>query len=70
MKSAIISLVFLIFIFIAINSGALNVIGSSAFHYLSLIMLILVFVGAAFLIGFTPKETPEKSVDEENTDGQ
>ena len=74
MKSAIFTLIILIIICIVINSGALDIISSSAFHYLSLIMLILVFAIAAFFIGFTPKESapkvPDESVDKENADDQ
>ena len=52
MKSAILSLLFLIIIFIALNSGALDVIRSSAFHYFSLIVFILVFAAAGLFVGF------------------
>lgn len=70
MKSAILTLILLIFIFFALNSGILSTINSSAFHYLSVLAFVVVIVCAAIFIGFSPKndtkETPDYS--EENQD--
>ena len=56
MKSAFLSLIILIFIFFALNSGVLSAINSSAFHYLSLLAFVIVVACAAMFIGFKPKE--------------
>lgn len=63
MKSAFLTLFFLIIIFIVLNSGALDVIRSSAFHYMSVGALVVVFIAAGLLIGFKPKENEIQQTD-------
>lgn len=63
MKSAILTLLFLIIIFIALNSGALDIIRSSAFHYMSLGVFVLVFAAAGFLVGFKQNDSESQLVE-------
>lgn len=55
MKKALITLFLLILIFIFLNSGLLNIIKTSAFHYTALGILILVIAAAGLIIGFKPQ---------------
>ena len=73
MKSALLTLIILIIIYVAINGGVLDVVDSSAFHYAAFASLIIVFVAAYFLVGFRDKEslssnTPTRQTSEENDD--
>ena len=72
MKSALSTLLILIILFIAANSGAFNLLSNSMFHYISIIALVVVFAFAAFFIGFTDKNPPSQISDnnqqEDNAD--
>ncbi|MBR6355361.1 MAG: hypothetical protein IKR92_00765 [Alphaproteobacteria bacterium] len=62
MKSAILTLIIFIIIFIALCSGALNIIDSPVFHYLSFALLIAVFATAYFLVGFQEKDNGQSNL--------
>ena len=69
MRSAIVTLFFLIIIVIVLNSGALDVIRSSAFHYMSVGVFAMVLIAAGLLIGFKPKENEVQQTDTHQEDG-
>lgn len=62
MKSAFITLIIFIAIFAALKAGALDIIGSSAFHYFSFALFIAVFAAAYFLIGFQSNDTEQRNL--------
>ena len=62
MKSAFVTLIIFIVILVCIKAGALNIIGSSVFHYLSFALLIAVFATAYFLIGFQERDTGQQNL--------
>lgn len=62
MKSAFVTLIIFIVILVSIKAGALNIIGSTVFHYLSFALLVAVFATAYFLIGFQDKNTEQTNL--------
>ena len=67
MKSAIISLIALIVIYLALQNGVLNIIRADAFHYASYALFILVVAAAVYLVGIkTPHSTELPRKDDED----
>lgn len=62
MKSTLFTLIIFIIVFVALKGGVLDIIDSSMFHYLSVILCIAVFVAAYFIIGFQEKNTEKNDL--------
>lgn len=68
MKSAMISLIVLIVIYLALQNGVLNVISADAFHYASYALFITVVATAIYFVGIKKpqnNELPRKEDEDE-----
>ena len=61
MKKAIISLFFLIIIYIMLDHNALDVIGSDAFHYAAYILFAVVMGCAVYFVGVKNPQREEQN---------
>jgi hypothetical protein len=59
MKSAMISLIVLIVIYLALQNDVLNIISADAFHYASYALFILVVAAAVYFVGIKKPQNTE-----------